>query len=85
MIFDKSILSRSQKLADADPIGTLDSCSGSKNEQKNTQNTVIENESEHYICKPTESHHMRTLCQRILRSCLIRFLGTFGTDYFSNC
>ena len=31
VIFDKSILSRSQKLADADPTGTLDSCSGTQN------------------------------------------------------
>ena len=44
MIFDKSILSRSRKLADEDPTGTLDSCSGTQNEQKNTQNTVIEAE-----------------------------------------
>ena len=44
MIFDKSILSRSHKLADADPIGTLDSCSGAQNEQKNIQNNVIEAE-----------------------------------------
>ena len=42
MIFDKSILSRSHKLADADPKCTLDSCSGTQNEQKNTQNNVIE-------------------------------------------
>ena len=42
MIFDKSILFRSHKLADADPTGTLDSCSGTKNKQKNTQNNVIE-------------------------------------------
>ena len=44
MIIDKSILSRSQKLVDADPIGTLDSCYGTQNEQKKTQNTVIEAE-----------------------------------------
>ena len=42
VIFDKSILSRSHKLADADPADTLYSCSGTQNEQKNTQNTVIE-------------------------------------------
>ena len=40
--FDKHILSRSHKLADAEPAGTLDSRSGTQNEQKNTQNTVIE-------------------------------------------
>ena len=34
--------SGSHKLADADPAGTLDSCSGTQNEQKNTQNNVIE-------------------------------------------
>ena len=44
VIFDKSILSRSHKLADADPTGTLDSCYGTQNEQKNTQNNVIEAE-----------------------------------------
>ena len=45
MVFDQSILSRSQKLADADPTGTLDSCFGTKNEQKNTHNNVIEAET----------------------------------------
>ena len=45
MIFDKCILFRSHKLADADPTDTLDSCSGTQNEQKNTQNTVIEAET----------------------------------------
>ena len=44
MIFDKSILSRSYKLADADPIGTLDSCSRAQNEHKNIQNNLIEDE-----------------------------------------
>ena len=42
VIFDKSILSRSHKLADADPKGVLNSCYGTKNEQKNTKNTLIE-------------------------------------------
>ena len=42
VIFDKSILSRSHKLADADPTGVLNSCYGTKNEQKNTKNTLIE-------------------------------------------
>ena len=36
VIFEKSILSSCQKLADADPAGNLDSCSGTQNEQKNT-------------------------------------------------
>ena len=44
MIFNKYILSSSHKLADADPTGTLDSCYGAQNEQKNTHNTVIEAE-----------------------------------------
>ena len=44
MIFDKSILSRGHKLADVEPAGTLDSCSGTQNEQKNRQNNVIEAE-----------------------------------------
>ena len=35
-------LSSSHKLVDADPVGTLDSFSGTQNEQKNTQNNVIE-------------------------------------------
>ena len=42
MIFDKSIFNRSHKFVDADPTGTLDSCSGTQNANKNTQNTVIE-------------------------------------------
>ena len=42
MISDKSILSRSHKFADVDPARTLDSCSGTQHEQKNTQNNVIE-------------------------------------------
>ena len=41
-IFERPILYRSLKLADADPAGTLDSCSGTQNEHKNTQNNVIE-------------------------------------------
>ena len=36
------ILSCSRKLEDADPAGTLDSCSGTQNEQKNAQNDIIE-------------------------------------------
>ena len=44
VIFDKYILSRNHKLVDADPAGTLDSCSGTQNEQKNTHNNVIEAE-----------------------------------------
>ena len=35
---------RIQKLDDADSTGTLDSCSGTQNEQKNTQNYVIKAE-----------------------------------------
>ena len=42
VIFDKFILSSSDKLADAYPTGTLYSRSGTQNEQKNTQNNVIE-------------------------------------------
>ena len=38
----KYILFGGHKFADADPTGSLDSCSGTKNEQKNNQNTVIE-------------------------------------------
>ena len=38
---------------------------------------------EHYLHKSTNSHHMQTLCQRILWSCLIHFIGTFSTAYFS--
>ena len=40
-IFNKSILYRSHKLSGVYPTGTLDSCYGTQNEQKNTQNTVI--------------------------------------------
>ena len=42
MIFDKSILFRGRKLEDADPTGTLYSCYGTQNEEKNTQKNVIE-------------------------------------------
>ena len=42
VIFDKSILFRIYKLADADPAGTSDSCYGTQNEHKNAQNTVSE-------------------------------------------
>ena len=42
MIFVIYILSRSHKLAEADPAGTLESYYGTQNKQKNTQNTVIE-------------------------------------------
>ena len=42
VIFDKYIFSKGHKLADAYPTGTLDSCSGTQNEHKNTQNNVIE-------------------------------------------
>ena len=42
MIFDKSILSISHKLEDAEPTGTLYSYSGTQNEQKNTHNNMIE-------------------------------------------
>ena len=31
VIFENSILSSSQKFADADPAGTLDSCAGTQN------------------------------------------------------
>ena len=41
-MFRINILSSSQILADADPAGTLGSCSGTQNEQKNTQNIMIE-------------------------------------------
>ena len=34
--------SRSHKLEDEDPEDTLDSCSGTQNEQKNTHNNIIE-------------------------------------------
>ena len=44
VIFDKSILSSSHKLADADPACTLDSCYGTQKEQKNTHNNMIEAE-----------------------------------------
>ena len=40
-IFNICILSGSYNLADADPAGTLESCSGTKNEQKNTHNNMI--------------------------------------------
>ena len=45
VMFLKYILSTGHKLVDADPAGASDSCSGIQNEQKNTQNTVIEVET----------------------------------------
>ena len=42
MIFDKYILSRSPILAGEDRAGNTDSCYGTKNEQENTHNNVIE-------------------------------------------
>ena len=42
VIFDKTILSISHKLLDADPSGTLESWSGTQNELKNKQIDVIE-------------------------------------------
>ena len=44
VIFEIYILSISTKLVDAEPVGNLDSCSGTKNEQKNTQNNLNERE-----------------------------------------
>ena len=42
VVFEESILSRSPKLVYADPEGALYLFSGTKNEQKNTQNNLIE-------------------------------------------
>ena len=42
VIFDKSILFSSPKLEGADPAGTEQLCYGAKNEQKNTEDNVIE-------------------------------------------
>ena len=42
MIVEKYILSRSHKLVDVDPAGTVNSCYKIQNEQKNTQNNVVE-------------------------------------------
>ena len=41
VIFERYIISSSPKLADVDPEGKLDSCYGTQNQQKNTQNNVI--------------------------------------------
>ena len=38
---------------------------------------------ENYLHKSIESHHMQTLCQIILLSYFIHFLGTISTAYFS--
>ena len=42
LFLKKYILSSSHKLADADPEGTLDSCTGIQNEHRSTQNNLIE-------------------------------------------
>ena len=39
--------------------------------------------SEHYLRKSTDLHHMRNMCQIILRSSFIHFLGRVSTDHFS--
>ena len=43
----------------------------------------LRDKPEHYIRNSTDSHHIRTLCQIIFWSCLIHFLGTVSTNYFS--
>ena len=45
MVFEIYILSIRHKLVDADLAGTLDSYSGTQNEQKNTHNNLIEVET----------------------------------------
>ena len=42
VIVFKYILSSSHNFADADPVGALESCSGAQNDQKKTQNNVLE-------------------------------------------
>ena len=42
MVFDVYVLSIIHKLEGVYPAGTIDSCCGTQNEQKNTQNNVIE-------------------------------------------
>ena len=82
-IFDKSILSRSHKLAGADLTGTLDSCSGIQNEQKNTQNNVIQSETRTLSTQVYRVTSYANPGSKNFRSCLIHFLGTVSTDYFS--
>ena len=45
VIVEKKLFSCSTKFVDAVPEGTLDLCSWAENEQKNTQNNVIEGEN----------------------------------------
>ena len=54
MISGKLILSSSPKLEVSDPGGTSDSCYGTQNEHKNTQNHVIEGEIRRDITVETD-------------------------------
>ena len=80
LIFNKYII---HKLADADPACNLDSCSVTWNEIKIYRIMWLRQKAEHYLCKSSQSHHIRTPCQIILRYCLIYFLDTVSNDYFS--
>ena len=54
VIFDKYILSSSLILACEYCAGTSDSCYGTKNEQENTQNNVIEGDTKRYMTVDTD-------------------------------
>ena len=57
MVFDKSILYRSQISAGADHAGTVDSCYGTQNEQENTQNNVIKVDIIRYVTVDTDQKY----------------------------
>ena len=56
---------------------------GHKINRKTHRITWLREKSENNLRKSTEFHHTRTLCQRIMWSCLIHFLFTVSTSYFS--
>ena len=83
VIFDKSFLSRSHKLADADPTGTLDSWLRGGGEQKTHTEYCYWGRNQNIMYVSLQYHHMQTPGQRIFLSCLIHFLCPGSTDYLS--
>ena len=60
VIFDKYILSSFPKLAGAYHAGNTDSCCGTKSENENTQNNVIEVETRRDMNVLTYQQHQET-------------------------
>ena len=84
MIFDQSILSRCHKSSDADPTDTLDSCSRTQDEQKNTQSTVIELEIRTLSSYVSRIPSHANSVSKNFAIFFIHFLGTVSNDYLSS-